>query len=337
MAASSRLSALGLSLLAWALGSSCTEAAVRGSAKITGPYARGNLAVFLIHGQGVPTSRPLLTLQEAIEQHKVIIHETGQVNELAVETVSPDADVYIQAGDIVKGGRQDRMISQDVIVPALSGRVPLASFCVEQGRWSRRGNEAAHAFSASSDQAVGGALKIAARRQGDQSEVWRQVAAAQEKLGKSLGAPVAAPASASSLQLTLENARVKAGVDEYLRALSGRGTARRDVVGCAFAVNGRLSSAEIYASADLFRRLWPKLLKAAAVEAVAEQGGAVASAPAPADVRAWVAETDRARGEERVLSPRVKLLTRESGQGLLFETQDRERKDDWLHRSYVAK
>src|SRR5262245_57730248 len=83
--------------------------------RITGPYTHANLSVFLIHGKGRLSGRPLLTLQEAIAQKKVVVHETGQVNELAVENVSSDADVYIQSGDIVKGGRQDRMISQDFI------------------------------------------------------------------------------------------------------------------------------------------------------------------------------------------------------------------------------
>ena len=99
-------------------------------------------------------------------EEKVVVHETGQVNELAVENVSADADVFIQSGDIVKGGRQDRMIAQDFVVPARSGKMPIASFCVEQGRWSRRGSEQSHAFAASSDQVAGKALKMAAHPDG---------------------------------------------------------------------------------------------------------------------------------------------------------------------------
>ena len=303
---------------------------------ITGPFTHGNLSVFLIHGRGRSSGRPLLTLQEAITQKKVVVHETGQVNELAVENVSADADVYIQSGDIVKGGRQDRMIAQDSVVPARSGKMPIASFCVEQGRWSRRGSEAAHAFAASSDQVAGKALKMAARRDGDQGGVWREVAANQDKLSRNLGAPVAAAESASSYQLTLESARVTAGVDEYVRALSARARGT-DVVGCAFAINGKLSGAEVYASGELFARLWPKILKAAAVEAIAEQGAAAAAPPAPAGVRQWMAEADRAGSQEKTLSPRVKLRTREAPANVVFETLDTEDKDGVLHKSYLAK
>jgi hypothetical protein len=148
---------------------------------------------------------------------------------------------------------------------------------------------------------------MAARREGSQGRVWQEVAAAQDRLRKNLRGAVAAPESASSFQLTLESERVKAGVEEYVRALSARGLAAKDVVGCAFAVNGKLSGAEVYASSELFARLWPKLLKAAAVEAIAEQGSAKAAPPAQADVRKWMAEADRGQAEEKALSARVKL------------------------------
>src|SRR5262245_64584891 len=118
-----RLGTLGVALLGCCVAvAGVATARARGGAKtppggprITWPFTHGNLSVFLIHGKGQSSGRPLLTLQEAIAQKKVVVHETGQVNELSVENVSADADVYIQSGDIVKGGRQDRLISQDFI------------------------------------------------------------------------------------------------------------------------------------------------------------------------------------------------------------------------------
>ena len=83
-----------------------------------------------------------LTLEQALNQKKVVVHETSQVNELAVENTSADA-VFIQVGDIVKGGNQDRMITNDFILPPHSGKLPIAAFCVDQGRLVRRGSEPA--------------------------------------------------------------------------------------------------------------------------------------------------------------------------------------------------
>src|SRR5438105_15882790 len=76
---------------------------------ITGPYTHDNLTVFLIHGKDTSGGKNYLTLQEALDQKKVVVHETGNVNELSVENVS-DEPVYIQSGEIVKGGRQDRTL-----------------------------------------------------------------------------------------------------------------------------------------------------------------------------------------------------------------------------------
>jgi hypothetical protein len=110
---------------------------------VSGPYTHRNLTVFLIHGAAQAAfgqGKTPLTLQEAMERKKVIVHETQDVNELAIENVS-DEEVYVQSGDIVKGGQQDRTLAYDLLVPPKSGRLPLAAFCGEQGRWSQRGGE----------------------------------------------------------------------------------------------------------------------------------------------------------------------------------------------------
>src|SRR5580704_11768821 len=69
--------------------------------KLSGPYTHENLTVFLIHGKDALPGKKFLTLQEALEQKHLVVHETGNVNKLAVENVSADAEVFIQAGDIV--------------------------------------------------------------------------------------------------------------------------------------------------------------------------------------------------------------------------------------------
>src|SRR4030095_1625949 len=107
--------------------------------RLSGPYTHKNLTIFLVHGKDLITGHTFLTLQEALAQKKVIVYETKDVNELAIRNLS-NQDVYVQAGDIVRGGDQDRMISLDFIVPRNSKRMPIAAFCVESGRWSRRGN-----------------------------------------------------------------------------------------------------------------------------------------------------------------------------------------------------
>src|SRR5262249_4734246 len=108
--------------------------------KLSTPVTSGNLTVFFIRGKSILRNQNIMTLQEALAQKKVIVKETGDVNNLAVENLS-DALVFIQSGDILKGGRQDRTMQFDMLLPPHSGLKPLPAFCVEHGRWSRRGSE----------------------------------------------------------------------------------------------------------------------------------------------------------------------------------------------------
>jgi hypothetical protein len=113
--------------------------------RISGPHVHDNLAVYFVHGVSAGGAIPL-TLQEALAKGSVQVVETGQVNELQIENTGSE-EVFIQAGDIVKGGKQDRVLTVSFVLPPKSGRVPIASFCVEQGRWSARGKEDQFKFS----------------------------------------------------------------------------------------------------------------------------------------------------------------------------------------------
>ena len=303
---------------------------------LSGPYTHGNLTVFLVHGKDL-TNKTFLTLQEALAQKKVAVYETKDVNSLAIKNLS-DQDVYVQAGDIVRGGDQDRMISIDFIVPPRSGRMPIAAFCVESGRWSKRGNEASGEFSSSENMIATKDLKLAAKREQSQQAVWKNVSVAQEKLSRNVGGNVQASASASSLELSVENAKVKETTATYIGALSGILQNKSDVIGYVFAINGHVNSADVYASHALFAKLWPKLLKASAVEAVAELNKDVEAKPVASEVvHTFLVDSEKARAEARQVTPRVKVVTREDENTIFFETQDRAANDGWVHRNYIRK
>ncbi|HKQ73452.1 MAG TPA: DUF6569 family protein [Blastocatellia bacterium] len=164
---------------------------------VSGPYIHKNLTIFLLHGSGQSQNRAPLTLQEAMKRKLVVVRETGDVNRLTIQNRS-NQDVFVQAGDIVKGGKQDRTLALDLIVPPKSGRIPIEAFCVEQGRWSRRGEETVAAFSASNNMLASKDLKIAAKANGSQGEVWANVSKSQKKLAENMvvarGAPGGVPA-----------------------------------------------------------------------------------------------------------------------------------------------
>ena len=277
--------------------------------RISGPHTHENLAVYFVHGTSAGGAVPL-TLQEALAKGQVQVVETGRVNELQIENTGAE-QVFIQAGDIVKGGKQDRVLTVSFLLPAKSGSVPIASFCVEQGRWSARGKED-HAKFSSAKEAMpsrSALLAMAApppepkarpRRartprpqrgvcgaQPDeaadkQRKVWDSVATTQRKLSQGLGATVASPQSTSSLQLSLENEKLKEARTAYIKALQSGGEKEADVVGYVVAINGRMSAANIYPSNALFRKMWEKQLAAVVTEAIGEKPGSAPAAAASA-------------------------------------------------------
>jgi len=327
---------------------------------LSGPAVHANLAVYLVHSANAQGSAPT-SLQEALAAGQVKIRETGSVNELTVENVG-DNEVFVQAGDIVKGGQQDRVLSLDLLLPPHSGRVSLAAFCVEAGRWTARGVEDAKQFSAAvasmpspeanralrayataaqSSLPVGAlhstpsAANLGAATAERQAQIWADVQKTQDRLSRSLGAPVAAPASPSSLELSLENENLKAMQADYIGALQSVGEAGDDVVGYVFAIDGRIVGGDIYRSNALFRKMWPKLLTAAVTEAIAEKDAAGAAAPSLASAQDFLTAAERAPESVRSLDAGVRLATRDGDGALYAETQRRD--GAWVHRNYLAK
>src|SRR5687768_17232085 len=188
--------------------------------RISAPYSHKNLTIFLIHGKDETSKTNILTLQEAMQRQILRVYETSDVNELSVENISKSFDVFIQSGDIVKGGKQDRVLAVSIIIPARSGRIKIEAFCVEAGRWQKRGNEDSKQIASPNDPNASKELKLATNGSRSQQEVWEKVSEAQKKSERTVGAPVVSAQSRSSLQLSLENGRIAANAEEYVAKFS---------------------------------------------------------------------------------------------------------------------
>ena len=168
-----------------------------------------------------------------------------------------------------------------------------------------------------------------------QEEIWLSVRRTQDNLSRSVGAPVAAPASPSSLQLSLENERLKQTQAAYIAALQGAGETGDDVVGYVFAINGKINSGDVYASNALFRKMWSKLLAANITEAISVKEAADAPPPPVKDVDAFLATASTGVKAERAINASVRLATRDGDASLYAET--RRADGSWVHRNYLAK
>lgn len=304
---------------------------------ISGPYAHQNLAVFLVHGESAVDAGNTLTLEEAIEKKYIIIHETGSVNELMVENVS-DKPVYIQAGDIVKGGRQDRTLQHDLVIQPKSGKVSVNSFCVEHGRWSKRGDEDARAFNSSKKILSSKKLKLAAKSEGDQGEVWEEVSKVQEKLSRNLGKSVKSVQSESSLQLTLEDKDIEKQTKAYVDAISALVKDKKRTIGFVFAINDEINSADIYGNTTLFQKLFPKMLEACATEALSERHeNSDTNNLTINDINKWMADAEKGKETRKDINSDNHLKIKDSESDMIFETYDKNKASTWIHKNIIKK
>ena len=286
--------------------------------RLSGPYQHENLTIFLVHGPNQPVSPMFTPLQEAMERNIVIVHETSDVNELSIENVSASEEVFVQAGDIVKGGRQDRILAVDLILPAKSGEVPIAAFCVEHSRWSQRGVEQVDQFSLT-DMAATRDLKLATSQELDQTQVWDKVGETQQKLSEAVNADVRASVSTTSLPLALENKKVQESAAAYVDKLSSIVGGSTDVIGFVFAINNKLSSADVYGSSAMFKRFWPRLLKSAAVEAVAEcLSGVTEESVSIAAAGEFLVGSERGSETYQEVTARTHMVKRDAEKSVFF-------------------
>jgi hypothetical protein len=222
--------------------------------------------------------------------------------------------------------------------------IPISVFCVEAGRSKPRGTENPREFHSSNHVGAGKNFKLAAKAQKSQDGVWGAVAENQQKLSASLGTPVTSKVSPSSFPLALGNERVIEASDPYLDALAPIVEGKDDVIGYAFAINGEVNSGDVYGSHALFLKMWPKLLRGSAIEALAEHPNAkgdqqpIAPPPTKEMVRDAIEQAATGTAEGAMAGKRTVLVTRQTATAAMFETVDPEAGDDaYVHRSFILK
>ncbi len=277
--------------------------------KVLEPIRHGNLTVFpVVAAKSYPTGE-FLTLDEGLRSGEVVVTEAGNVQGLirrhstpAIRTDGAQVNrlvlvnnskrpLLLLAGEIVTGGKQDRVIGKDRIVPAESDPVDLSVFCVEPGRWvatSENFGASEKMYGSANGGPVHGAAPMAmmaqpsvrAKAMGDknQNEVWAEVRKQKEMVTVEVTA--AAPAVSTEIAQTssyarvMENEEVKKQVDAVAKPIEQnyqsliRQLRDRNAVGVVVAVNGRIIWADIFASTDLLEKYWPKLVRSYASEAV---------------------------------------------------------------------
>ena len=231
--------------------------------------AHGSLAVFWLHASPSTTALDVLTLDEARARGDVVVSERADaaVSVLVTENRGK-RHVLLLAGEIVVGGKQNRVVAEDVLLPPTSGPRQIAVYCVEQGRWAGapKGFEASGSLAAPK-------LRSELLARPAQQQVWNEVSRS--------AARAAAPSPTGSYQAVFDKPEVQAHQQQIASAIDTK--TPPDTRGAAVFVGESFSGIDLFADATLFAREWPKLLRAHAVETY---GRAVTDAVSDASLRA---------------------------------------------------
>jgi hypothetical protein len=262
--------------------------------RVLAPIRHGNLTVFPVVADSTHDTNEFLTLDEGLRSGDVVVTEYGnvqglrrrpgvvqefprsgaQVNTLVLVNNSK-RPLILLAGEIVTGGKQDRVIGKDRIVPAESDPVDLSVFCVEPHRWTGP-SEKFNAFAAPMAQP---GVRAKAMADKDQSKVWAAVGQTAETVTVEASASeVAELRGTSSYARVMQNKEVQQKVESVAAPIERdyrtliQQLRDQKAVGVVVAVNGEVIWADMFASTDLLQKYWPKLVRSYAAEAMVTRG-----------------------------------------------------------------
>jgi len=274
--------------------------------KILAPITHGDLTIFPVVSTKVHDTSDFITLDEGIRSGEVVVTEVGnlhstmrrrppyqvrpqsgaEVNRLVLVNNSKHPLILL-AGEVVTGGKQDRVVGKDRIVPAESDPVDLSVFCVEHGRWT----ETSAKFDTHASVMLQPSIRMKAMADKDQQKVWDEVGKSRAQMSAALAAAPTAGGggggtayavreldSTTSYAKARENKAVQAQVESIVEPMQKsyesviKQLRNQNAVGVVVAVKGHIVWADMFASSALLAKYWPKLLDSYATEALTMPG-----------------------------------------------------------------
>ncbi|MCW5801598.1 MAG: hypothetical protein KIT31_04370 [Deltaproteobacteria bacterium] len=235
------------------------------------------------------TDPEVIVLDEAFAQKVVAIREkdSESVNELTLQNRS-DRPLFVLAGEVIIGGKQDRIIGTNTVIPAKTTQtVPV--FCVEHGRWDDSGKEFTTAKALAHGRLRGKANFAA------QGEVWAEVSTSNKSHVTENGT--------DTYRKIAEKQTTAGGlgkseklVEEALAKVPA--AQRAQMIGYVVALNGKVATVDMFTSPALFKKLEAKLVKSYLTEAVGVTPVKGIVAPTSKDVKDFIADAEKAKTEK---------------------------------------
>jgi hypothetical protein len=259
------------------------------SVQVTEPQEVGNLQVFGLRRPAGDRLR-YATLDEALAAGVTEVTEASEGGSVPTLTVSNKSDgmVFLMAGEQLVGAKQNRVLNASLMVAGHTV-LPIPVSCVEAGRWAYRSRAfGSHGTSSHShlrhkmSKSVTHAYRAGGKPSSDQGEVWTEVS-------RKLGA-MGSHSDTAALAQAYEDTRVR--LDDML----GQVRVPEGCCGAVFAFGGRVAGVDLFDQPETLGKLWPKLLRAYAIDAL-EATPAVEARVSSEAVRAWLNTANTAKVE----------------------------------------
>lgn len=231
--------------------------------KIGNPIEYKNLKIFPVMNTKTLSTQNYITLDQASDKGWLKIKEigSGQVNAVEIKNTG-NQPVFAMTGEMITGAKQDRMLNQDILLPPKSGWVRVPVFCVEHGRWVSVSSE----FK-SGELLVPNAVRSKAKIHESQAEVWDEIASSQDELGIASGT--------DAVRANYENKEIQEKVGEYAKKFEKIPNLSNSTIGVVVTSGNRIICFDLFANNNLLKKLWKKLIKSYAMDALSGATGTV--------------------------------------------------------------
>lgn len=238
-----------------------------------------------------------LTLNEGLQRKLLTIKEVDKNGTVpTVEVVSSsDTPIFIPFGAVITGGKQDRMVREDVLLESKETR-KIAVYCIEQGRWARSNPD--HAFKAST-QMGNQSLKALANSEAGQGVVWADVRKSNVLLGNS--------SMTSNFQGNALTPAFKK-IAKELAPLRDNVAQQKNAAGAIVLLGGKVVGVEVFATASYFSKVWPQLFQSYVVDTpAAKEKGGMDPEEANHKAKELLARINSAQLTEKKLSDQIRV------------------------------
>ncbi len=278
------------------------------------PIVHQNLVVFPVRIVSGTGKSDLLTLSEAQQKNLVSVRELpeARVSEVLVENKS-EKPLLLMGGEIILGGKQDRIVEQDVIVPPKKAAA-VKVYCVEPGRWTPQ--ELGERF-APAKKIVAPEVRKSAQVAKSQQHVWAYNERVQRQLPASI--PMG---SSQSYRRVLTDTKVQKETEAYIRAIQSKLARDQKACGMIVAVNGVIEWLDVFSDPSLFRKVMPSLLHSAAVQALAKRSQSkISRIPSVSEAKAFLEQAQRSQRKVEAETGHLKRERFETSTVTGFETK----------------